>query len=126
MPPRTRISFHLSHLGDEAPQPSTTQNQPTSYHRRPRARSLRRYPRNQTPTPNKQRFHHGTSSTQTNGGTLHQSPSRVPLPIQVIQENTELEQIQLKDWEDEASQDEAAEEAELARVQQEIERLHQE
>jgi hypothetical protein len=48
------------------------------------------------------------------------------LPIQVIQENTELEQIQLKDWEDEASQDKAVEEAELARVQQEIERLHQE
>jgi hypothetical protein len=39
------------------------------------------------------------------------------LPIQVIQEKLKLEQHQVKDWEDEASKDEVAEEVELARVQ---------
>jgi hypothetical protein len=48
------------------------------------------------------------------------------LPLQVIQDNTELEQIQVEDWEDEAYEIEAAEEAELVRVQQELDRLHQE
>jgi hypothetical protein len=38
----------------------------------------------------------------------------------------ELKQLQVEDWEDETSEVKAAEEAELARVQQEIERLHQE
>jgi hypothetical protein len=51
------------------------------------------------------------SSTQTNGGAPHQLPPRAPLPIQVIQENAELEQIQMEDWEDDA-----VEEEELARV----------
>jgi hypothetical protein len=50
----------------------------------------------------------------------------VPSPIQVIQEHTELEKLQVKDWEDEASEDETEEEAELDRVQQEIESLRQE
>jgi hypothetical protein len=35
-----------------------------------------------------------------------------PSPIQVIQENAKLDQLQVEDWEDEAE-----EEAELARVQ---------
>jgi hypothetical protein len=48
------------------------------------------------------------------------------MPIQVIQENVELEQLQVEDWEDEASEDKAIEEIELARVQQEIVRLCQE
>jgi hypothetical protein len=48
------------------------------------------------------------------------------LPLQVIQDNTELEQIQVEDWEDEAYEIKAAEEAELVRVQQELDRLHQE
>jgi hypothetical protein len=48
------------------------------------------------------------------------------LPLQVIQDNTELEQIQVEDWEDEPYEIEAAEEAELVRVQQELDRLHQE
>jgi hypothetical protein len=47
----------------------------------------------------------------------HQSSSRTPSPNQVIQENAKLEQIQLEDWEDEASKDKVAEEAELVRVQ---------
>jgi hypothetical protein len=44
----------------------------------------------------------------------------------VIQEHARLEQLQVKDWEDVVSEDEATEEAELVRVQQEIERLWQE
>jgi hypothetical protein len=48
------------------------------------------------------------------------------LPIQAIQENVELEQLHVEDWKDKASEDEVVEEAELARVQQEIERLRQE
>jgi hypothetical protein len=59
----------------------------------------------------------GTSSTQTNGGTPNQSPLRAPLLIQVIQENAELEQIQVEDWEDEAYEDEVAEKEELTWVQ---------
>jgi hypothetical protein len=53
-------------------------------------------------------------------------PLRAPSPIQAIQENAELEQLHVEDWKDKASEDEAVEEAELARVQQEIERLRQE
>jgi hypothetical protein len=41
----------------------------------------------------------------------------------VIQEHAGLEQLQVKDWEDVVSEDEATEEAELVRVQKEIERL---
>jgi hypothetical protein len=58
----------------------------------------------------------GASSTQTNRGALHQSPLRAPSPIQVIQEDADLEQVQVQDWEDEAFEDEAAKEEELARV----------
>jgi hypothetical protein len=66
----------------------------------------------------------GTNSTQTNGGNLHQSPLQAPSPAQVIQGNTEFNQIQLQNWDEEAYEDEAAkEEEELIRVQQEIERL---
>jgi hypothetical protein len=65
----------------------------------------------------------GASSTQTNGGAPHQSPLWSPSPVQVIQGDVELEQVQLQDWEEEASKDEAAEEEELLRVQQEIERF---
>jgi hypothetical protein len=38
----------------------------------------------------------------------------------------ELEQLQVEDWEDALLEDKATEEVELARVQQEIERLRQE
>jgi hypothetical protein len=48
------------------------------------------------------------------------------LPIQIIQGNVELELIQVEDWEDEAFEEEVAAEVEQARVQQEIEHLHQE
>jgi DNA-directed RNA polymerase specialized sigma24 family protein len=40
--------------------------------------------------------------------------------------NVQLKQIHVEDWEDEDPEDEATEEEELARVQQEIERLHKE
>jgi hypothetical protein len=50
----------------------------------------------------------------------------VSSPIHVIQENAELEQVQVEDWEDEAFEDEAAEAEELGGVQHEIERLHKE
>jgi hypothetical protein len=59
----------------------------------------------------------GSSSAQTNGGVPHQSPPWAPSPVQVIQANVELEQVQVQDWEEEASDDEAAEEEELLRVQ---------
>jgi hypothetical protein len=39
----------------------------------------------------------GTNSTQTNGGAPPQLPPRAPLPLQVIQGNIELEQIQVED-----------------------------
>jgi hypothetical protein len=42
-----------------------------------------------------------------NEGAPHQSPLRAPSLIQVIQENVKLEQLQVEDWEDEASEDEA-------------------
>jgi hypothetical protein len=56
---------------------------------------------------------------------LHQSPPRAPSQIQGIQGDAGLEQVQVRDWEEEAFEDEAAEE-ELLRVQQEIEKLYQE
>jgi hypothetical protein len=69
----------------------------------------------------------GTSSTQTNGGDPRQSPPRAPSPVQDVQGDAELDQVQVQDWDEEAEQDKAtAEEEELARVQQEIERIQQE
>jgi hypothetical protein len=68
----------------------------------------------------------GASSTQTDGGALHQSPLWAPLSVQVIQGDVDLEQVQLQDWEEEVSEDEAVEEEELVRVRQEIKRPHQE
>jgi hypothetical protein len=59
----------------------------------------------------------GTSSTQTNGGALHQSPLQAPSPAQVIQGDPELDQIHVQDWDQEAYEDEAVEEEEeLIRV----------
>jgi hypothetical protein len=64
------------------------------------------------------------SSTQTGGGAPHQSPARAPSPIHMAKGDAELDQVQIHDWDEEAKEDEAAEEEEeLARVQQEIERL---
>jgi hypothetical protein len=69
----------------------------------------------------------GNSSTQTNGGDPHQSTPMVLPPVQDVQDNAKLDQIQVQDWDAEAEEDEvAAGEEELARVQQEIERLRQE
>jgi hypothetical protein len=60
----------------------------------------------------------GASSNQTNGGDRHQSPSRTPSPLQVIQGDAEFNQIQVQDWDEEADEDEAAaEEDKLIRVQ---------
>jgi hypothetical protein len=48
-------------------------------------------------------------------------------PVQDVQDNAKLDQIQVQDWDEEAKEDEvAAGEEELARVQQEIERLRRE
>jgi hypothetical protein len=64
----------------------------------------------------------GTSSTQTNGGDPRQSTLRVLSPVQDVQGDAELNQIQVQDWDEEA--EEAKEE--LARVQQEKGRIWQE
>jgi hypothetical protein len=67
------------------------------------------------------------SSTQTGGGAPRQSPSWAPLPVHMAQGDTELNQVQIHDWDEEVEEDEAAaKEEELARVQQEIENLRQE
>jgi hypothetical protein len=68
-----------------------------------------------TTAPGSSQNFEGTSSTQTNEGAPHQSPPRSPSPIQVIQDNTELEHVQVEDWKEEAFKDAAAEE-EFARV----------
>jgi hypothetical protein len=55
-----------------------------------------------------------------------QSPPRAPSPPQIIHGEPGLDQVQVQDWETEASKDEATEEEDLLRVQQEIERLWKE
>jgi hypothetical protein len=40
----------------------------------------------------------GASSTQTNRGTPRQSSPWAPSPIQAIQENAEIKQLQVEDW----------------------------
>jgi hypothetical protein len=42
---------------------------------------------------------------------------RAPSPIQVIQGDTVLDKLQVEDWEGEASDDEASEEAKLTKVE---------
>jgi hypothetical protein len=56
------------------------------------------------------------SSTQTNGGALRQSPPQAPSPVHMAQGDAELDQVQIQDWDEEADEDEAAVEEELARV----------
>jgi hypothetical protein len=56
--------------------------------------------------------------SHTIGGTPHQSPLRAPSPIHKLPRDTELGQVQVDDWDEEAEEEEAvAEEEELARVQ---------
>jgi hypothetical protein len=63
--------------------------------------------------------------SQTGGGEQHLNTNPPP-PLQVNQDEAELNQIKVQDW-DEAEEDEAeAEENELISVQQEIERLREE
>jgi hypothetical protein len=65
-----------------------------------------------------------TSSTQTAKRAPHQSPTRAPSPIHMTQGDIELNQVQIHDWDEEAEEHKATtEKEELARVQQEIERL---
>jgi hypothetical protein len=65
----------------------------------------------------------GTS--QSSGGDQHLNTNPPPSP-QVNQDEAELNQIKVQDW-DEVEEDEVeAEENDLIRVQQEIERLRQE
>jgi hypothetical protein len=67
------------------------------------------------------------SSTQTNGGAPHQTSLRAPLLVQVIHDDPEFDQTQVPNWDEEAEEIKAAaEEEELIRVQQEIERHMQE
>jgi hypothetical protein len=55
---------------------------------------------------------------------LHTKHQQAPLPLQVIYGDPELDQIQVQDWDDEAEEIEvAAEEEELIRIQQEVERI---
>jgi hypothetical protein len=64
------------------------------------------------------------SSTQTGRGAPRQSPLRAPLLVHMAQGDAEIDQVQIHDWDKEAEENKAAaEEEELARVQQEIERL---
>jgi hypothetical protein len=63
----------------------------------------------------------GTSSNQINGGDPCESPLRALSPVQDVQGDAELDQIHVQDWDEE--DEAAAEEEELARVQQEIERF---
>jgi hypothetical protein len=58
----------------------------------------------------------GTSSTQTNGGGPHHFPQWTPSPIQVIQGDIEIEQVQVQDWEEEDFKEEVAEDEELLKV----------
>jgi hypothetical protein len=63
--------------------------------------------------------------SQTGGGEQHLNTNPPP-PLRVNQDEAELNQIKVQDW-DEAEEDEAeAEENELISVQQEIERLREE
>jgi hypothetical protein len=39
----------------------------------------------------------GSNSTQTNGSAPHELPLQTPSPIQAIQKNVELEQLQVED-----------------------------
>jgi hypothetical protein len=140
MPPR-KICQRLLQPRDEALPQTSAQNQPPTQDLSTRAKSIEHAVFNDIPEVELQHLANnnvssttvgssqnvgGASSTQTNGGALHQSSPQAPSSIQVIQENAELEQIQVEDWEDEAFKNEVVKEKELARVQQEIERLHQE
>jgi hypothetical protein len=139
--PSRRLSQHLQWPGDEALPHTSAQNQlltqnlstitegleHATFDDVPEV-ELQHIANNNTSTTELGSSHNleGTSSTQTNGGALHQSLLWAPSLIQVIQDNVELEQIQVEDWEEEWLKDEATEEEELARVLQEIKRLHQE
>jgi hypothetical protein len=115
MPPR-RLSQHLQRPGDEALPKTSAQNQlPTQnlstiteglehavFDGVPEV-ELQHTANNNTSTTElgSSQNLEGTSSTQTNGGALHQSLLWAPSLIQVIQDNIELEQIQVEDWEEE-------------------------
>jgi hypothetical protein len=57
------------------------------------------------------------SSTQTGRGARHQSPTRAPSPLHMVQGDAELDQVQIHDWGEETEEDKVAAEEELARVQ---------
>jgi hypothetical protein len=110
MPQRTRINNRLSQPENEAPQPSThnppTQNLTTIVEGLEHEafddilEVQLQHPANNnasTTAVGSSQNTRGASSTQTNGGAPHQSPSQAPSPIQVIQENVELEQLHVKD-----------------------------
>jgi hypothetical protein len=65
-------------------------------------------------------------TSQGNGGDQHLNTTPLPPPLQVNQGELEFNQIEVQDW-DEAKEEEAeADQSELIRVQQQIERHRQE
>jgi hypothetical protein len=71
--------------------------------------------------------HDATTSSQAIKGASCQSLPQAPSPIHTLPGDMDLDHIQIDDWDEEAKEETATvEEEELARVQQEIERLRQE
>jgi hypothetical protein len=131
MPPR-RVSQRL-HLDEVAPQEytnHTSSNQPTNQTLPTIDEGLEHPVFGQIPEAH---LHQSTNASisatgpsQTSRGDLCQSPPRAPSQTHMLSEDAELGQVQINDWDEEAEQEAAtAEEEELARVQQEIERLRQ-
>jgi hypothetical protein len=96
-PPRRRLATNLR------PKPNpfspSTHACPPHHRQNHRTPNLRQSPSNpvnmSTTTAGSSQNGGGTSSTQTNGGAPHQSPPRASLSLQVIQGNTEFDQIQV-------------------------------
>jgi hypothetical protein len=69
--------------------------------------------------------HNTATSSQATTGAPRQPLPQAPSPMHTMLVNEEPDHVQIDKWDDEAEEEaEAVEEEELARVQQEIERLH--
>jgi hypothetical protein len=134
MPPR-RVSQRL-HPNETPPQESIhhhpINHQPrTPHHRRwCGVPSIRRHPQ-RAPPPANQHLHH---RSKVKPRCYHLKPSHcrapcqslpwAPSPIHTLPVDTEIDHIQINEWDEEAEEEAAAtKEEELARDQQEIERL---
>jgi hypothetical protein len=60
--------------------------------------------------------HGAATSIQAIAGASHQSLPRAPSPTHTLPGDVDLDHIQIDDWDEEAKEEAAAEEAELARV----------